>query len=200
MKISDMIMPVLFGTFVFVIVCAMSFILGKEALSKGIIELEDNITVEQKATAIEIAKKAVLTHKLNFDTGWHSIELIRNEWESEDADLEIRYCVYDKEPIRFFVIVRPKEKIGGITISSNKKSMTLGLGKGRDVIPANGLIAGGKIISGFGIIHTLSSDKEGFLALTPPITDIEAERNLILVEDPKATIDTFEIESKFQNP
>ena len=195
MKISDFVIMSVFGVFVLSVSCAVVYLIGKEAINHRIVELSGDVTSEQIMTAVEIAKKAAQTYKLSQGSSWHTLELIHNEWESQDSDLEIRYYAHEKEPIRFFVIVRPRETIAGIALGTPRESMVLGLGGPTEtLVPSNDFVPGTKIISGFGIIHTLSPGLEGMLNVSPPITEAEVERNLLLIENPKATVDTFEIQ------
>lgn len=50
-----------------------------------------------------------------------------------------------------------------------------------------------RVVSIFGVIHTLYNTQEGFLGVIPPISEAEIKNDLILIEDPKATIEIFEI-------
>lgn len=195
MKISDFVIMTVFGIFVLAVSCAVVYLIGQEAIKHRIVELSDDVTTEQKMTAVEVAKKAAQTYKLSYDSSWHTLELIHHEWEVQDSALEIRYYAHEKEPTRFFVIVRPMETIAGVAVGRAKESMVLGFGIATDVIPASTeLVPGARIISGFGVIHTLSEGANGMLSISPPITEAEIDRNLLLIEHPKATIDTFEIE------
>jgi len=195
MKINDFVIIAVFSFFVLVVSSSLVYIIGREVINHRIIELSDDVTKEQKATAIEIAKKAAKDYKLSYDSGWHTLELIHHEWESEVASIEIRYYTHEKEPVRFFVIVRPREMIGGVPIGNPKESMILGLGGPRDLLHSSkDFEPGVKIISGFGVIHTLSQGLEDSLTVNPPITEAEIARNFLFIEDPKATIDAFEIE------
>jgi len=195
MKISDFVIMTVFGVFVLAVSCAVVYLIGQEAIKHRIVELSDDVTTEQKMTAVEVAKKAAQTYKLSYDSSWHTLELIHHEWEVQDSALEIRYYAHEKEPTRFFVIVRPMETIAGIAVGLAKESMVLGLGGPTETLaPSRDFEPGTKIISGFGVIHTLSEGLGGMLNVNPPITEAEIQRNLLLVEHPKATIDTFEIE------
>jgi hypothetical protein len=189
---------VLFCTFLLSVVGVIVYALGYKAMKEGFIQLEEEVKPEEKATSLEVAKKAALTYKIHQSDAWGKIELMNNEWDSEDTNIEIRYMFHDKTSALFYVIVHPKEQIGGIYISSTpKECMTLVLGSHGEKLPTSengGFFPGQRILSTFGIVHVLTGVLDGYVTVEPPITKAEIENTFLLLDNPKSSVEHFTVD------
>lgn len=193
------IAPLLFGAFAILVICLIVFLIGKEAIKSDVeskvVQPEVQVSVIEAVKSI-LAKKKNLTH----ETGWHSVEFLPTEWASNDVVLYIRYYAQDdKEPLRFFVITHPKEQIGGLDVSVRQPPIVLGLGGWGTTYPINagsGYKSEQKIISGFGVVHTINSTTENYMELDPAITEAESERNYLWVVQKNASVQSLILEPK----
>jgi len=197
------IAPLLFGCLLLIVVVAIAVLLGNKAIKEGVIDIQGEVAPQERETALEITKKAIQSRTLYKTEGWGKIELNNSEWPYEDSDIEIRYfnnnAKDSKSFITFFIIVYPKEQIAGINLANSKKCSTLVLGAGpRDKLPAvpnGGFAEGHRILSPFGVIHYLVLEAEGFVSVSPSLSQADIDFPLLLLEDKKATVETFSLSS-----
>jgi hypothetical protein len=197
------IAPLLFGCLLLIVVVAIAVLLGNKAIKEGVIDIQRDVAPQERETALEIAKKAIQSRTLYKTEGWGEVELQNGEWPYEDSDIEIRYFYNNpkdsKSFVTFFVIVYPKEQIAGIHLANNKECSTLVLGSGpRDKLPATpngGFAEGQRILSPFGVIHYLVLEAEGFVNVSPSLKQTDTDLPLLLLEDKKATVETFSLSS-----
>jgi len=197
------IAPLLFGCLLLIVVVVIAVLLGNKAIKEGVIDIQRDVAPQERETALEIAKKAIQSRTLYKTEGWGEVELQNGEWPYEDSDIEIRYFYNNpkdsKSFVTFFVIVYPKEQIAGIHLANNKECSTLVLGSGpRDKLPAppnGGFAEGQRILSPFGVIHYLVLEAEGFVNVSPSLKQTDTDLPLLLLEDKKATVETFSLSS-----
>jgi len=123
---------------------------------------------------IDLAKQQIKNTTIYKDNVWHCLDIKDN--------VKLMYCSNSNKETIFFVI----------DYKNNQDYSILSFGKEVDDIPLgdSGFLEGQRIISGFGIVHSISISNN-VLKFYPPITNDEISTNFIVINDREATIDKF---------